>query len=324
MSTHVKFFRKIQNLSPEIREALLTLLEEIEQTVTKKEFNELKDVVKELAENVKDLSENFKNFQKETQENFKRVWQAIDELREAQKKTEERLNQLTERINSLTEAQKKTEERLNKLAERVNSLAEAQEKTERRVDILTEKLEKLTERVDALAEAQRKTEERLNKLTARVDSLAEAQKKTEEELKKLVVEHRKTREMVGGLSHTVGYILEDRAYKSLPELIKRDFGISITEPFKRKFIQLAPKKYLEVNIIGKGKKDNKDFIILGECKTQLKKRDVDKFLKNIEKIKNFFPEEKKFIFVTYHTSPDVEKYLKDKNLKLYYSYEFSL
>ena len=63
MPYHVcNFFRKIQNLYPEIRDALLTLLEEIEQIVTKKEFNELKEVVKELAKNIKKLSENLKQF----------------------------------------------------------------------------------------------------------------------------------------------------------------------------------------------------------------------------------------------------------------------
>ena len=235
MTTYVKFFRKIQNIPSDIREALLALLEEIENTVTKEEFRELKNSVEALTENV------------------------------------------------------------NKLTERVNQLAEAQLRTEKRVDTLAQKLEQL----------------------------AEAQRKTEEELKKLIGEHRKTREMLGGLSHTVGYILEDRAYKGLPELIKRDFGIIITEPFKRKFIPFG-NKYIEINIIGKGKKGEKEYIILGECKTQLKKRDVDKFLKTMEKVKHQLPEEKKFVFVTYQTSPEVESYIKNKNLKLYYSYELPL
>ena len=45
MTTHGKFFRKIQKIQPEIREALLTLLEKIDPTVTKTDFNELKDLV---------------------------------------------------------------------------------------------------------------------------------------------------------------------------------------------------------------------------------------------------------------------------------------
>ena len=76
-----------------------------------------------------------------------------------------------------------------------------------------------------------------------VKELAEAQKKTEEELKKLISDHRKTREQLGGLAHTVGYVLEDRSYRGLPPLLKRDFGVEITEPLKRDYIEVAPNKY---------------------------------------------------------------------------------
>ena len=54
---------------------------------------------------------------------------------------------------------------------------------------------------------------------SKVNELAEALKRTEEELRKLISEHRKTREQLGGLSHTVGYILEDRSYAALPYLL---------------------------------------------------------------------------------------------------------
>ncbi len=45
-----------------------------------------------------------------------------------------------------------------------------------------------------------------------------------------------TREL-GGLSHNIGFQLEDRAYRSLPYLLKRDFGIEIKEKLVRKFIK---------------------------------------------------------------------------------------
>ena len=57
---------------------------------------------------------------------------------------------------------------------------------------------------------------------SKVNELAEAQKRTEEELRKLISEHRKTREQLGGLSHTVGYILEDRSYVALPHLLSKE------------------------------------------------------------------------------------------------------
>ena len=253
MTYSTNIIRLLDKVEPSIKEVLIAILEEIErqrrqweESVTKIEFNELKEIVTELGKKV-------------------------EELAEAQKKTEQR-------VNELAEAQKKTEQRLNELAE-----------------------------------AQKKTEQRLNEL-------AEAQKKTEEELRKLISEHRKTREQLGGLSHTVGYILEDRSYAALPHLLSKEFGIKVEE-IKRDFVELSPNRYEELNIIGKGRKNGTPVWILGECKTQLRKKDVDSFLKKISRIEHLFPGEKLLIMVTYQTSPQVRNYVQQKGIKLYFSYQ---
>ena len=145
-------------------------------------------------------------------------------------------------------------------------------------------------------------------------------KKTEEELKKLVSEHRKTREQLGGLSHTVGYVLEDRAYLALPQILNKDLGLEVRE-IKRDFIELSPNNYEELNIIGKGKKNGSVVWILGECKTQLKKKDVDNFLKKLSRVEHLFPGEKVLIMVTYQTSPQVRRYVQEKGIRLYFSYQ---
>ena len=185
----------------------------------------------------------------------------------------------------------------------MNELAEAQKKTE--------------QRLNELAEAQKKTEQRLNEL-------AEAQKKTEEELRKLIEEHRETRQQLGNLTHTVGYVLEDRAYKGLPPLIMRDFGIEVIENLRRSYIEISKDKYEEVNILGRGRKNGKEVWIIGDCKSQLKKTDVDEFLNLVKKIEPFLKGEKILIAVTYQTSPPVRKYIAEKGIKLYFSYEMPL
>jgi len=93
----------------------------------------------------------------------------------------------------------------------------------------------------------------VKELGKKVNELAEAQKKTEEELKKLISEHRKTREQLGGLSHTVGYILEDRSYIALPHILREELGIEVEE-IRRDYVEISPNRYEEVNIIGKGKR----------------------------------------------------------------------
>ena len=81
MPISVALMRKLDAVPPELKDIFLTLVEELErnrqETVTKREFNELKQVVKELAEAQK------------------RTEQRVNELAEAQKRTEEEIRKLT-------------------------------------------------------------------------------------------------------------------------------------------------------------------------------------------------------------------------------------
>ncbi len=286
MSFSVNIIKLLDKLEPSTREVLIAVLEELERqreaTVTKTEFNELRETVrdlvrvtKELAEAQKRTEERLEHFEKQTEENFKRVWESINELAEVQKRSESRLGRLEQTVAELAEAQKRSESRLDRLEQTVAELAEAQ-------------------------------------------------KRSEEELCKLISEHRKTREQLGGLSHTVGYILEDRAYVGLPPLLERDFGLKLLTPIKRDFLEISPGRYQEINIIAKASCNGKEVYVLGECKTQLKKRDVDKFLKNLAKIKETLGTEVVPILVAYQASPPVRNYAEQKGVKVYFSYQFPL
>jgi len=50
MPISASLMRKLDRIDPELKEILLDLAEELERTVTKEEFRELRDVVRELAE----------------------------------------------------------------------------------------------------------------------------------------------------------------------------------------------------------------------------------------------------------------------------------
>jgi myosin heavy subunit len=335
-STNV--IRLLEKVEPSTREVLIAVLEEIEYQratyVTKDEFNELKEIVKSLTLSIKELTE----AQRKSEERISKLEKVVAELAEAQKQSEQRLTRLEQTVAELAEAQKKTEQRLNELAEAqkqseqrltrleqtVNELAEAQKRSEQR-------LTRLEQTVAELAEAQKKTEQRLNELAEaqqkteqRLNELAEAQQKTEQELKKLIGEHRKTREQLGGLTHTVGYLLEDRAFVGLPPLLEKEKGIKLVSPLKRDYIEIGPGRYLEVNIIGKAKRNGKEIWIIGECKTQLKKKDVDKFLKFLREIKDLLGKDIFPVLVTYQAPPQVQRYVKEKGIDLYFSYQFPL
>jgi myosin heavy subunit len=283
-STNV--IKLLEEVDPPLRKVLIAILEEIERQ------RETTVTKKEFLE-----------FAHQTEENFKKVWQVINELAEAQKRTEQR-------VEELAEAQKRTEREVSDLKTVVEELAEAQKRTEREVSDLKTV-------VRELAEAQKRTEQR-------VEELAEAQKRTEEELKKLVGEHKKTKVDLGGLQHTVGYVLEDRAYVGLPKLLKEDFGVELTEPLRREYIEVSPGNYKEVNIIGRGRRNGEQVWIIGECKSQIKKKEIDDFLKLLKSIDEVLPGKKIPVVVTYQASPPVREYIKQKGMKLYFSYQFPL
>jgi len=253
----------------------------------------LEEIIKELPENIRlPIYEAFKIFKEdiihkeltEIKEEIKEVWKAIKELTEAQKRTEKR-------VEELAEAQKRTEQRLEELAE-------AQKRTE-------ERLEKLTIRVEELAEAQKRTEGEIRKLTERLDKLTE--------------EHAKTRRDLGGLAHTFGYVLEDRAMKSLPKILKKNYNIKVIQKLKRDYLKING-EYIEVNIYGKVKKEEKEYTLIGEVKSKISKKMIDKFLQKCEKIS------KKSIkvLISYVFTPEIKKYAEEKGILLIPSYELEL
>jgi chromosome segregation ATPase len=280
MINTLKIFNDLkQTMDPSAAEKIVDVIgavyEELKNSVTKTEFNELKEIVRDLAEAQK------------------RTEIRVEELAEAQKRTEIRLEELAE-------AQKRTEIRLEELAE-------AQKRTEI-------KLEKLTERVDDLTK-------RMDELTKNVSRLERKVEDLVGEMKRMKVNMQDMKQEIGGLSHTVGYRLEDEAMKSLPALLKRDLSIDTEGSFVRDYVQIGAKKYVEINIWGRGLQNGKAVEIIGEAKSQLKKRDVDTFLETIKTVQPIMERPIIPVFVTYQTSPDVRHYAQAKGITLYFSYQ---
>ena len=166
------------------------------------------------------------------------------------------------------------------------------------------------------------TEENFQRVWKAIEALAEAQKKTEEEVRKLAKGLRETRHMVGGPSDTVGYSLEDRAIKSLPQLLREQYQIEVKGRLVRKFIKYNGLKD-EVNIFGEAERDGRSLYILGEAKARLSKKHIDKFLKRIQRLKFYkvITEDNFMFFVTYSAEPEIEEYAKDKGIEIIWSSE---
>ncbi len=315
MAFKVRLLRKLEQMDPASREAFLSLLEVLEEQfqrledqVTKAEFNELRAVVAELAE-----------AQKRTEERmgaeFERVWGAINELTQAQKRTEAE-------VRALAEAQRRSEGRLDRLEATVAELVEIQKQTQAEVRALAEaqrrsegRLDRLEATVAELVEIQKQTQ-------AEVRALAEAQKRPEEELRQLAEEHRLTRERVEGVSNAVGYTLEDRAMRALPALLRQE-GIEVEGKLVRQYVRVGDRER-QVNIFGYGRRNGQRVLILGEAKVRPSKKEVDRFLKLAASLEKQEGLPAVLLFVAYDCRPEVEAYLREKNIRFIWSYDLPL
>jgi hypothetical protein len=288
-------------------------------------MRKLEEIIRELPENIRGpIYEAFVAFRddiilKETREikaEIGRVWEVIKEIAESQRRTEQEIEKIWGAIKELTEAQKRTEQEIEKIWDAIKELAQAQKRTEQRLNELAEAQKRTEQRVEELAQAQKETERKIKELT-------EAQRKTEESLKKLIEDHSKTREKLEGLSDSFGYLLEDRAMKSLPKILKRKYNIKAVGNFVRDYF-IINGEHVEVNIFGRVKKGNKEYILIGEAKSQVTKKAIDKFLKKCDKISRRFSKETIRVFISYIFSPGIKEYAEEKGIVLIPSYELDL
>ena len=274
--------------------SLIRMLDGVDQSLRTVLYAILEEIERQQQERV-----TRKEFQELT-EAVARLASNVEELAAAQARTEKRLDELAT-------AQARTEKRVDALAQRMEELAAAQARTEKRLD--------------ELAAAQARTEKQVDALAQRMEELAAAQVRNEQRLEALIGEHKKTRQMVGGLAHTVGYVLENESYLGLPPLLRQDHGIEVVEDLKRDYV-LCGKAEVEVNIIGKGRRQDRDLWILGECKTQLTKRDIDTFLRHMERVRQVLPGDAFYVLVTHQAAPKTRQHAADRGVALYFSYQF--
>lgn len=72
-----------------------------------------------------------------------------------------------------------------------------------------------------------------NQLTDRVDQLSSDVQEIVRESKLATEERKEIWRQIGGMSHTIGYLLEDKSYRVLPHLLKRDHSIVIQDRPKK-------------------------------------------------------------------------------------------
>jgi vacuolar-type H+-ATPase subunit I/STV1 len=246
-----------------------------------------------------------------SREDFSQLRNIVGELAEAQKRTEHKIEELAEaqkrtehKVEELAEAQKRTEHRVEELAEAQKELTEAQNRTETKVEALTEAQKELTE-------AQKRTENS-------VRELADAQRKTEKTVQDV-------KKQLGGLSAMVGYGLEDRIIPYVFDFGEKEFGVDVSS-VERKHVFYPDGRSDEINIYAEGSKAGRQAFIFGECKAHLGKKDVSRFAKTGERLKEVLPGDHYLFMVGNQIHPEVETYAEARfpHVSLVKSYEFEL
>ncbi len=248
----------------------------------------------------------------------------LQELKEKIEETfpEEQSKVLKEMVHFMDELVKVSD--FNELKSIVKELAEDQKEMRQQLKELAEAQKKTEEQVKQLVEAQKQLAEDQKEMRQQLKELAEAQKRTEEELRALAHEHRITRQELGKLSHSFGYLLEDRAYKSLPVILENQYGIKVITPLTRQIFNYREDKSIEINLLGKGLQNQEEIWIIGEAKSQLGKKHVDEFIQKRYIYDELFPGKKFYIMITYITHPKTKKYAEENHIHVFYSYEFSI
>lgn len=202
---------------------------------------------------------------------------------------------------------------VHELAEAQRGLAQAQERT--------------AQRLEELVQAQQRTEQRVEQLAGAQQQLTEAQRRTEEEVRRLAKALNETRTMVGGLSDAVGYTLEDRAIRSLPELLPELAGISPDGPFARRWVTDRRGELVELNIVGYGRRATGDTVtVVGEAKARARVKDVDNVRRLLERLSGtaVVRGELVGVLVSYQVRPEVEERAQSAGVLVVPSYLLSL
>ena len=230
-----------------------------------------------------------------------------DRIREAHI-TREDFSELKAIVRDIAETQKELTEAQKRTESRMEELADAQKRTEISVGTLAKGLES---RMEELADAQKRTE-------SRMEELADAQKRTEISVGTLAKGLDATRTELGGLARSVSYSLENEAYRQLPQFLKEQYQIELTEKMIR--FELEGE---EINLFAKGRKGGEDILIVGEAELRLsgvgKLRQLEK---KISLVKKLYPVQCLPLIVTHFARPQVLTAAREKGIMVVQSFEW--
>jgi len=275
-------------------------------------LSQLTDSVNKLTKSIEDLREEVRKLWEENH----RIWEEISKLREENRKIWEEIQKMREDIRELREENQKMWEEIGKLREENQKIWEEIRRLREENQKIWEEIRKLREEVNKLWEENHKIWEEIRKIWEEIHGL----RKSHEDLIRIVKGVLKD---LGGLSRTVGKLVEQDIRHYLPAWIRETYGITVDRV-----------RRLKVNNIAEfdGYVETEDKILLMEIKTTLRTRDIKDMTEKIEKYRAQAPSGKTIIPMIIYTieGEGPEKLINTAKLhgimliKHYGEYEFEL
>ncbi len=197
----------------------------------------------------------------------------------------------------------------------MEELAKAQEETWQQIRSLTQAQEETRRQIQSLTQAQ-------ESLARTMESLARAQEESQRQIQELTRQMVEARRELGGLGRSMGYALENEAYRMLPTFLAEKHGIQITERFVRTYIGEE-----EINLFGRGRRNGKEVLIVGEVKVRLEEGRREDALEQLEEkarlVQEAYPgEELVLLLVTHHAHPSILQRAQERGILVIQSFEW--
>ncbi len=141
-------------------------------------------------------------------------------------------------------------------------------------------------------------------------------------LKELIYRVNNLSDEAGGISHSIEYELEELSYPLLKIILKRKFNLEV-EKLYRKNIVYSIDHFDEINIYGEARRKGKKLFVIGECKSQFGPKDVDRYLKLIDRVKHHLQAEVFPLALSYNFHPRAGEKLANKKIPYLWSFELN-
>ncbi|MEM7533845.1 MAG: hypothetical protein AAF639_16795, partial [Chloroflexota bacterium] len=190
------------------------------------------------------------------------------EMRESQQEMRESQQEMRESQQEMRESQQEMRESQQEMRESQQEMRESMQKMQESIVLLNKNQEEMRESQQEMRESMQKMQESIVLLNKNQEVLFESQQEMRQEMQKDIGTLKKNVENVNknvfGLGESLGYSLENEAYRLLPAYLEREHNIKLNNPMLRSYVEGQ-----EVNILGTGTKDDKPIVLVGEAKTRL-------------------------------------------------------